>query len=318
MGPVMRNAIHQLAAVAKRRLRRDQSRVDRSTSAGYWTEHNVTLHANFNTASQSLDYLEWRNSQYVGYIELMPVAGFDDKVVVDFGCGPGHDLVGLMTSSRPARLIGMDVSKTSLMEAKARVDLHGGDVELVHIKEGELRLPLPDASVDVIHSSGVLHHTQDPGRILREFGRILKQGGFAQVMVYNYNSIWMHLYVAYQRMILNNLGSNLSLKDAFRSSTDGPDCPISECYTPEQFLGLAHAVGLSGIFRGAAISVHEMKQLPMRWEALEDRKLNQESRRFLSELMIDSRGLPTYREAIAGVDACFEFRSEKIGQPNRP
>lgn len=273
----------------------------------------MTSHANFSSISQSLEYLEWRNSQYVGYIELMPVSGFDDKVIVDYGCGPGHDLVGFISYSRPARLVGMDVSGTSLSEAKARVDIHAGKVDLLRLDEDELRLPLPDASVDVIHSSGVLHHTEDPGRILREFRRILKPGGFAQVMVYNYDSIWLHLYVAYQRMILNNLNANGSLRDAFRSSTDGPDCPISDCYTSSQFLDLASASGLTGSFRGAAISVHEMKQLPSRWDALEDRRLNLESRRFLSELMIDNRGLPTYRGTVAGVDACFELRAGGSG-----
>ena len=304
----MKNAIHSLVIACKRHLRGSLPASNHSSSQEYWTEHNVTSHATFSSISQSLEYLEWRNSQYLGYIDLMPVSGFDDKVIVDYGCGPGHDLVGFISSSRPARLIGMDVSRTSLVEAKARVDLHGGSVDLMHIDEDEQRLPLSDASVDVIHSSGVLHHTKDPSRILREFRRILKPGGFAQVMVYNYDSIWLHLYVAYHRMILNNLVGDGSLTDAFRSSTDGPDCPISDCYTPNQFLELARDSGLIGSFRGAAISVHEMRQLPKRWDALEDRRLNLESRRFLSKLMIDNRGVPTYRGAVAGVDGCFELR----------
>ena len=304
----MKNAIHSLVIACKRRLRGNLPASNHSSSQEYWTEHNVTSHATFSSISQSLEYLEWRNSQYLGYIDLMPVSGFDDKVIVDYGCGPGHDLVGFISSSRPARLIGMDVSRTSLVEAKARVDLHSGSVDLMHIDQDEQRLPLSDASVDVIHSSGVLHHTKDPSRILREFRRILKPGGFAQVMVYNYNSIWLHLYVAYHRMILNNLVGNGSLRDAFRSSTDGPDCPISDCYTSSQFLRLALGSGLSGSFRGAAISVHEMKQLPTRWDAFENRRLNPESRKFLSELLFDNRGVPTHRGAVAGVDGCFELR----------
>jgi SAM-dependent methyltransferase len=304
----MKNAIHSLVTAGKRRLR-GRLPSPNSSSQEYWTEHNVSSHATFSSISQSLEYLEWRNSQYLGYIDLMPVSGFDDKVIMDYGCGPGHDLVGFISSSRPARVIGMDVSGTSLAEAKARVDLHGGKVDLMQIDEDEQRLPLANASVDVIHSSGVLHHTHDPGRILREFRRILKPGGFAQVMVYNYDSVWLHLYVAYHRMVLNNLVGDGSLRDAFRSSTDGPDCPISDCYTSSQFLELARRSGLIGSFRGAAISVHEMKQLSKRWDALEDRRLNLESRRFLSELMIDNRGVPTYRGAVAGVDGCFELRA---------
>ena len=317
----MKNAIHSLVTGGKRRLFGRLPASNQSSPQEYWTEHNVTNHATFCSISQSLEYLEWRNSQYPGYIDLMPVSGFDDKVIVDYGCGPGHDLVGFISCSRPTRLIGMNVSGSSLTEAKARVDLHGGKVDLIHLDEGEQRLPLSDTSVDVIHCSGVLHHTQYPGKILREFRRILKPGGFVQVMVYNYDSIWMHLYVAYHRMILNNLVGDGSLRGAFRLSTDGPDCPISDCYTSSQFLELARGSGLSGSFRGAAISAHEMKQLPTRWDAFEDRRLNLESRRFLSELMIDKRGLPTYRGAVAGVDGCFELRAdgdERAAQNDAP
>src|SRR5437762_4766557 len=77
--------------------------------ADYWTRYNVTLHQHFTSPSESLAYVRWRNDQYFGYIDLMPVDGQEGKTVLDFGCGPGHDLVGFATRSRPARLIGIDV-----------------------------------------------------------------------------------------------------------------------------------------------------------------------------------------------------------------
>src|SRR5262245_54358898 len=33
-------------------------------NADYWSEHNVTLHAQFPDAQASLDYFGWRNDQY--------------------------------------------------------------------------------------------------------------------------------------------------------------------------------------------------------------------------------------------------------------
>jgi ubiquinone/menaquinone biosynthesis C-methylase UbiE len=83
----------------------------------------------------------------------MPVAGYDGKAILDYGCGPGHDVVGFAHFSKTARLIGMDVSTTSL------------------------------ASIDLIHSSGVLHHTPNPLKILKEFRRIIRPGGSAQIMI---------------------------------------------------------------------------------------------------------------------------------------
>ena len=66
----------------------------------------MTAHERFASETESLTYLRWRNDQYFGYLELMPVHSQDGRVVLDFGCGPGHDLVGFATSSKPARLIG--------------------------------------------------------------------------------------------------------------------------------------------------------------------------------------------------------------------
>ena len=66
---------------------------------------------------ESERYLEWRNDQYFKYDELMPVTGKDGRVILDYGCGPGHDLVGFGLRSKPTRLIGMDVSTSSLAEA---------------------------------------------------------------------------------------------------------------------------------------------------------------------------------------------------------
>src|ERR1700735_2639473 len=91
----------------------------------YWKGHNVTLHRTFSSPEASLADFHWRNAQYFGYIDLMPVSSADGLTVLDFGCGPGYDLVGFASQSRPQRLIGIDVSQSSLAEAKSRLELHG-------------------------------------------------------------------------------------------------------------------------------------------------------------------------------------------------
>jgi ubiquinone/menaquinone biosynthesis C-methylase UbiE len=275
------------------------------TSAEYWTRHNVTLHRKFETVVESLDYIEWRNLQHPYYIDLMPVRGADGKVVLDYGCGPGHDLVGFATESPLARLIAMDVSSTSLAEARQRMELHGRNADFIRIKESDPRLPLDDGTIDLVHCSGVLHHTPDPVRILREFRRALRPSGYAQIMVYNYNSLWMHLYVAYHRMLVEKLYEGKTLRQAFTASTDGPDCPISECYTSEDFINMAARAGLRCELMGVAISSWEMKFLNQRWDALLDRRYPSECRKFLYELTLNDQGIPLYRGVVAGVDACY-------------
>ncbi len=277
------------------------------TSAAYWTRHNVTQHERFTSRAHSLEYLAWRNAQYLFYDALLPAAGHDGEVVVDYGCGPGNDLVGFLERSRPGRLIGVDVSSASLAQAKERLALHPGTAELILIREDEGRLPFEDASVDYVHSSGVLHHTPDPLEIMREFRRILRPGGRAGIMVYNRASLWMHLYVAYQRRILQGIDATCSLEDAFRRSTDGPDCPISTSYEPAQFLSLCAEAGFDGRFVGAAISLHEMGLLPGRYAALQDPRLPAAHREFLGALTFDDYARPRHNGEVAGIDAVFEL-----------
>lgn len=282
-----------------------------SENASYWTRHNVTLHRQFASREESLAYLDWRNAQYMGYAALLPTAGHDGEVVLDYGCGPGNDLVGFVEHSRPARVIGMDVSPASLAEATRRLALHPRmAVEIVRIDDGADRIPLDDGIVDYVHSSGVLHHTPNMETILAEFRRVLKPGGRAGIMVYNRDSVWLHLYVAWKRRIAGNVDANETLDDAFCRSTDGPECPISRCFTPDDFVVQCTAAGFRARFVGAAISLFEMELLPSRFLAMQDLRLPGAHREFLESLTFDERGVPRYRGVVAGIDACYQLVKE--------
>lgn len=302
--------IQRVKQIAQKALKQDRMAtfgVADIATQSYWTRHNVTLHERFPSPEASLEYFHWRNDQYFNYIQLMPVSGQDGKVVLDYGCGPGHDLVGFGVYSKPKRLIGVDISSSSLEEAKARLALHGIQSETIQLDPSQPVLPFEDASIDHIHSSGVLHHTPDPGLILRELRRVLKPGGTMNVMVYNYESLWLHLYVAYQRSIVEGLYPELSIREQFARSTDGEDCPIANCYRPQEWISICGEAGFTAEFAGAAVSMYEASLFVKRYDAIRDRRLRAESRRFLLELEVDRHGLPIYRGHYAGVDACFSL-----------
>ena len=127
------------------------------------------------------------------------------------------------------------------------------------------------------------------------------------VMVYNYESLWLHLYVAYQRRIVQGLYSDQDIREQFKRSTDGENCPISNCYRPSEWVALCNSAGLNAEFLGAAISMHEAALLPLRFAAIQDRRLSVESRKFLLDLKFDDRGYPKYNGHYAGVDACYRL-----------
>lgn len=298
----------RLASVGQRTQSEISSDDAAAKEAVYWTRHNVTLHRTFTSAAESLAYFNWRNDQYFNYIELMPVAGFDGKAVLDFGCGPGHDLVGFATMSQPARIVGVDVSPTSLAEAHARLAVHGRDVELIQLDPHSLEIPLASGSIDHIHSSGVLHHIPNPLALLKELRRVLRHDGTMNVMVYNYDSVWLHLYVAYVKRILEGLYVSEDIREAFRHTTDGVDCPISNVYRPDEWIALCNAAGFKAEFSGAAVSLWECSLLSRyRFDACMREELSLESREFLLGLSFDPRGYPMHQGNYAGVDGCFRL-----------
>jgi ubiquinone/menaquinone biosynthesis C-methylase UbiE len=289
---------------AKRYIR--EKLASHSGSASYWTSHMVPVDE-WHDAKSSMEHFLWRNAQYPGYIDLMPVHGADGLVVVDYGCGPGNDLVGFSEFSKPMNLIGIDVSETALATSKKRLALHDKSAKLIHIKEDVNAIPLESDSVDLVHSSGVLHHAKNLEAALLEIRRILKPNGKFQVMVYNYDSLWLHLYTAFIIQIELNKYKNDSILDAFRQTTDGADCPISHCYRPNDFLKIVENLGFNGKYKGSSISLLELEMLPKRFDAIRSRSLSKEHRDFLSTLQFDQSGFPITNGMVAGIGACYEF-----------
>jgi SAM-dependent methyltransferase len=298
-----------VARFAPRPLRRPmEPQPTAQSSTEFWTNHSVTYHHQFATMAESLAYLAWRNDQYYPYLELMPLSGFDDKTVLDYGCGPGHDVIGFGLFSRPARLLAADVSKPSLEQAAARAKLHGIDATFLPLEEEKNVIPLPDRSVDYVHSSGVLHHVPDAVAILREFARILRPGGYCRVMVYNYDSIWLHLYTAYLTQIVAGKYAGADIRAAFAQLTDWEGIPISHVYRPGEFAALASQAGFQAQFLGAAVAMAEMNVLRHRFEAIADRRLPAESRAFLAALEFDRHGYAMFQGHYAGIDGCYLLR----------
>lgn len=285
---------------------RDATTKDLSTVDGYWTDYTVNSFP-FDSAKRSLAYLDWRFRAYPLFRELSGLYGaHDDQVVLDYGCGPGNDVVGHLVYSNARKIIGVDVSRTALQLTSHRLGLHReydvSRVELIHKSEVDSSVPVPDASVDYISCQGVLMCTTDPVGILREFHRALRPGGRANIMVYHADSIRKHLTVAYETQILKGLYPGLSLDDAFEKCTDGESCPLVRNYGPVEFGAMCREAGFTGVeFVGGYLSDTELESYAQHAaQARDDERLGADSRAFLRELTADNRGYPIYRGKYAG------------------
>jgi SAM-dependent methyltransferase len=278
----------------------------------YWEQWIVNTKP-FSSVKQHQRYLEWRFRQYPLFRELMDLYGsHEGHVVLDYGCGPGDDLVGFLHTGRAGKAIGMDVSQKALDLAAAKLKLYGFGperAELIKVSDSDPRVPLPDASVDCIYSEGVLHHVSRPLEVLRELARVARPGARMCVMVYSRDSLWLHLFVAYQVQVLLGAFRGKTALEAFPFTTDGPRCPIARCWGPEEFLALAGAAGWGkGTFEGGYLSRHELKCYRwFGWRAVRSRKLGEEHRAFLRALVRGPGGCPTYRGRYAGIGGVYKF-----------
>lgn len=283
---------------------------DESAVTAFWTGHTVRDEP-FRSKEESIQALKSRNEHYPLFAELMNTWGdHENEVVLDYGCGPGYDLVGFLLYSKAKQVIGMDVSPKALSLARHHLSFHNeidlSRVRLVRIMESEGKIPLPDQSVDYIFCSGVLHHTTDPLAIMKEFNRVLKKNGKARIMVYGRDSLWVHLYVAYQEKVLYKKYYGLNIEQAFARTADGGNCPYARCYRPTDFLALAAAAGFKGDYLGGYLSQFELGLFRKYGrEPLNNPSLASESRHFLQELQIDEKGFPCFQGKYAGLSSVY-------------
>lgn len=300
----------------------------------YWNKHTVNSRL-FKTPEESVWYLAWRNEQYPEFYKLSLAEveeGFEDQIVMDYGCGPGNDLVNFLVYGKAKKIIGVDVSKTALKLAEHRLSLHkaqGYDtskVELLRISDKDVKLPIGDATLDYINCQGVLMHVSEPEKVLREFWRVLKPGGRVKVMVYNSDSLWRHAYVGYQKMVLGqpishvcttsefnqqNETLGMNIDQVFQICTDGKECPRASSYTNDEFTALASGAGFLATFKDAYFSKLELKIYKETGESMTSLsmfdKINQESKAFLSEITPGHDGYPKYRGKNTGIGGVYDL-----------
>ena len=287
---------------------------DHTPVDSFWSEHTVIAPSltSAKTVYQSKRYLEWRFSIYPLFKEFMQLYGnHDDQVILDYGCGPGNDLVGFLIYTNAKKVIGIDTSEKALKFASQRLALHKVDpnrIELIHTSDSIDTLPIDDNTVDYIHCLGVLHHLSNPKAILREFHRILKPNSHACIMVYNCDSIWLHLYTAYEKMIIQNKFPGMNIYEAFSKTTDTEKCPIARCYRAKDFISICKDIGFNGEYVGGYLTEPELKSLKKyRQSALQDERLSNEHKNFLKDLVFDERGFPRYKGKHAGIGGVYRL-----------
>ena len=187
--------------------------------------------------------------------------GFDryaGKRVLEVGCGTGTDL--LQFARGGAQVTGVDLTPRSIEIARKRFEVYQlrgefalGDAEQLHF---------PDDSFDVVYSFGVIHHTPDTERAIREIHRVLKPGGKAVVMVYHRSSLYYWAGIMLKRGLLRAElfhASPAELMSKYVEHTETGGRPLVKAYTRRE------ARQLFRPFRDCHIEVQQLTREELRW-----------------------------------------------------
>jgi ubiquinone/menaquinone biosynthesis C-methylase UbiE len=160
------------------------------------------------------------------------------KDVLEVGVGLGSDFVRFARAG--ARLHGIDLTEAAVALVRRRLELEGLSAE-VTVADAEA-LPFADESFDLVYSWGVLHHTPDTQRALREVRRVLRPGGEARVMLYARRS-WVGLGLWLRHALARGRPWH-SLSHVIARHMESPG---TKAYTPRELERLFRDAGFASV-----------------------------------------------------------------------
>lgn len=106
------------------------------------------------------------------------------KIGIEVGSGCGFDTYLMAKSNPSVAIVSLDMSD-GIRKTK---ELTAGLSNVEPVQSSALDIPFKSDVFDFAYSFGVLHHTDDPERGLREIARVLKKGSSAYLYLYEDHS----------------------------------------------------------------------------------------------------------------------------------
>lgn len=139
----------------------------------YWKEFNELSFWKSRKKTEgklSNDHYEYFYTTHFGLTH----SDFQDKVILDIGCGPRGSLEW---ASMTSRRIGLDPL------AKEYLQLGAKEHQMEYMDAPSEHIPLEDAECDAVFSFNSLDHVEDVEQTLSEIKRILRAGGLFLLIV---------------------------------------------------------------------------------------------------------------------------------------
>tara|TARA_B100000809_G_scaffold263890_1_gene318266 strand:+ start:2800 stop:3603 length:804 start_codon:yes stop_codon:yes gene_type:complete len=137
---------------------------------------------------------EIEKDRYAKEPEILEFAEFESgkgNKVLEVGVGAATDFMNWAKNG--AELYGIDLTSEAVGHAEHRLELYGLKAKYIKVADAE-NLPFEADFFDIVYSWGVIHHSPDTPKALKEIIRVLKPGGKAKLMVYNRKSILAYAF----------------------------------------------------------------------------------------------------------------------------
>jgi len=143
---------------------------------------------------------------------------YKNKKVLEIGCGIGTSAV--MFARAGADYVGVELSTESLNITKMRFEIFNLKGAFYTLNAENMDI-FEDDTYDLVYSYGVIHHAENPEKVIDEAYRVLKSDGELKLMLYAEDS--------WKKMIID---MNLDQYEAQHN------CPIVYTYTKEEIYEL--------------------------------------------------------------------------------
>jgi SAM-dependent methyltransferase len=137
-------------------------------------------------------YEDWRRDSLSGSWTAFPDSYIVGKDVLDFGCGDGQLTFFLASEKGPRRIIGVDINAPAIERCHSKlVSTRVREGVFVDFAIGSTdALPFSDQSFDTLLAFDCLEHVMNPGRIIRDWYRVLRPAGRCLIEWFPYEGPW--------------------------------------------------------------------------------------------------------------------------------
>jgi ubiquinone/menaquinone biosynthesis C-methylase UbiE len=161
----------------------------------FWNRQSCdTEHAH--SGKFTLHYFEqieqWRYADQPFIHSFAQFTRYRGKRVLEVGFGAGTDFIQWLRAGAIAS--GVDLTEEALANVTQRIQVYRLPApEALRVADAE-NLPFESDTFDLGYSWGVLHHTPNTEKALRELVRLVRPGGEIKVMLYNRHSLCVYRY----------------------------------------------------------------------------------------------------------------------------